>query len=114
MGVLFVSHFFFLSLTLMLGAFFNSRRPVIGIPLAVLFLQVLFLQFNLIAVLPLLRYILPWSLIVPVGRDTPSLAYTLIKGIWLETDVLITLAVVLAESLLFILLGIWRFNREEF
>ena len=30
--MVFISHYFFLSLTLMLGTFFNNRAPVIGIP----------------------------------------------------------------------------------
>lgn len=39
LGVVFLSHFFFLSLTLMLGTFFSSRGPVIGIALGLLFMQ---------------------------------------------------------------------------
>ena len=66
MGVIFISHFFFLSLTLMLGTFFNNRGPVIGIPLAILFLQQ-----NILGFLPSLRYFLPWNLVVPIGDTNP-------------------------------------------
>jgi ABC-2 type transport system permease protein len=108
LGTLFISHFFFLSLTLMLGALFNSRGPVIAIPLAILFIQQ-----NLIGFFPAVRFILPWTVVFPIG-NTPSLAYSLITGTAIQTEVLITLAVVVAESILFILIGMWRFNREEF
>jgi ABC-2 type transport system permease protein len=108
LAVIFVSHFFFLALTLMLGAFFNQRGPVIGIPLGVLFLQQ-----NLIGFLPALGYIFPWILIIPIGNGT-SLAYCLMTGATVPQELLVTLGIVLAESLIFILLGLWRFNREEF
>jgi ABC-2 type transport system permease protein len=108
MGVIFISHFFFLALTLMLGTFFDSRGPVIGIPLGILFMQQ-----NLIGFLPALSYVLPWILVVPLG-NTPSLALSLMMNIPVQPDQLITLAVVVIESILFILIGLWRFNREEF
>lgn len=108
MGVIFTSHFFFLALTLMLGTFFDSRGPVIGIPLGILFMQQ-----NLIGFLPALGYVLPWNLVIPMG-DTPSLLTSLISNIPIQTDQLITLAAIIVESLIFILIGLWRFNREEF
>jgi ABC-2 type transport system permease protein len=108
MGVIFISHFFFLALTLMLGTFFDSRGPVIGIPLGILFLQQ-----NLIGFLPSLRYVLPWNLIIPIGNTTP-LVLSLMNNIPVESDHLITLAAIVVESILFILIGLWRFNREEF
>ena len=108
MGVIFISDFFFLALTLMLGTFFDSRGPVIGIPLAVLFLQQ-----NLIGFIPSLRFVLPWTLVMPVGNITP-LVQSLILNTPVPQDQLITLAVIVFESILFILIGLWRFNREEF
>ncbi len=108
MGVIFISHFFFLALTLMLGTFFDSRGPVIGIPLGILFMQQ-----NLIGFLPALGYVLPWNLVIPMG-NTPSLVTSLIMNIPIQPDQLITLAVIVVESLIFILIGLWRFNREEF
>ena len=108
MGVIFISHFFFLALTLMLGTFFDSRGPVIGIPLGILFMQQ-----NLIGFIPALGYVLPWSLVVPLG-NTPSLALSLMMKIPVEPSQLITLAVIVVESILFIFIGLWRFNREEF
>ncbi len=108
MGVIFISHFFFLSLTLMLGSLFNNRAAVIAIPLAVLFLQQ-----NLIQFLPFLRFVLPWSLVIPLG-NTNSLAVALILRAHIESDLITLLVVTLVECLLFLVVGVWRFNREEF
>jgi ABC-2 type transport system permease protein len=108
MGVVFISDFFFLALTLMLGTFFDSRGPVIGIPLGVLFLQQ-----NLIGFLPSLRFVLPWTLVMPIGNITP-LVQSLMLNTHIPQDQLITLAVIVVESILFVLIGLWRFNREEF
>jgi ABC-2 type transport system permease protein len=108
MGVIFISHFFFLSLTLMLGAFFSSRGPVIGIPLAILFLQQ-----NILGFLPSLRYVLPWNLVIPLGNNNP-LVLSLMTRSLMQSDHLITLVVIVVESILFLLIGLWRFNREEF
>jgi hypothetical protein len=107
-GVIFISDFFFLALTLMLGTFFDSRGPVIGIPLGILFMQQ-----NLIGFLPALRYVLPWNLVVPIGNTNP-LAISFLLKTPLPQDQLITLAVIVVESILFVLIALWRFNREEF
>jgi ABC-2 type transport system permease protein len=107
-GVIFISDFFFLALTLMLGTFFDSRGPVIGIPLGILFMQQ-----NLIGFLPALRYVLPWNLVIPIGT-TPPLALSLLLQTPMSQDQLITLAVIVVESILFVLIGLWRFSREEF
>ena len=107
MGVIFLSNFFFLSLTLMLGSFFNSRGPVIGIALGLLFLQ----QY-LVGLLPVLRYILPWNLIIPMGEPMDAAVPCLLVG-WNNYSP-IPIVVVALESLLFIAIGLWRFCREEF
>lgn len=108
MGVLFVNHFFFLTLTLMLGTFFSGRGAVIGIPLALLFFQQ-----NLLGRFPALRFILPWNLIASLGESNP-LAQILILGLPVPTELLITLLLVIVESILFASIAVWRFNREEF
>jgi ABC-2 type transport system permease protein len=108
LGVIFVSHFYFLSLTLSMGTFFNSRGPVIGIPLAILFLQQ-----NLIGMLPALRFVLPWTIIFPLGNES-SPVISLMLGMPIPSENLTTLAIVAAESIIFILIALWRFNREEF
>ncbi len=108
MGVIFINHYFFLALTLMLGTFFNSRGPVIGIPLAVLFLQQ-----NILYFLPSLRFMLPWNLVVPLG-DTNPLVISLVMGTPVQSYQMVLLLVIALEGILFTLIGIWRFNQEEF
>jgi ABC-2 type transport system permease protein len=108
LAIIFVNHFFFLSLTMMLGSFFNARGPVIGIPLAILFLQQ-----NLIGFLPILRFIFPWTLSIGLGTGN-SLMFSLMTNAPIQPEQLTTLAIILIESLLFIIVCLWRFNREEF
>jgi ABC-2 type transport system permease protein len=107
LSVIFLSHFFFLSLTLMLGTFFGSRGPVIGIALGLLFLQQ-----NLIGWLPFLGKVLPWKLVLPIGEQLDAVAPCLLVGSHNYSPSLIV--VVALESVVFILIGLWRFSREEF
>jgi ABC-2 type transport system permease protein len=106
--VIFISDFFFLALTLMLGTLFNIRPPVIGIPLAILFFQQ-----NLILFLPWLRFILPWNLVVPIPNIN-SLVLSYLLKTPPTSDHGILLIITIVESLLFIAISLWRFNREEF
>ncbi len=108
MGVIFINHFFFLTLTLMLGSSFNNRAAVIAIPLAILFLQQ-----NLIQLLPVLRFVLPWNLAIPLGQ-TNSLAGSLMMRTSIHSDTLTLLVVTLVECLVFLAVAVWRFGREEF
>jgi ABC-2 type transport system permease protein len=107
LGVIFLSHFFFLSLTLMLGTLFSSRGPVIGIALGLLFLQQ-----NLIGWQPFLGDVLPWKLVIPIGEQLDAVAPCLLVGSHNYSPNLVV--VVALESLLFLLIGLYRFSREEF
>lgn len=107
LGILFLNHLFYLTLTLMLGTFFTSRGPVIGISLAFLFLQ----QY-LIGLLPVLRYVLPWTLVVPLNNTTEVLVPALLSGRPIYSYFPIVAAVF--WCILFILIGLRRFSREEF
>ncbi len=109
MGVFFVGHFFFLTFTLMLSTFFNNRGPVIGLSMTLIFMQ----QY-IVGGVPALGYFLPWNLVVPLGEQPNCLVYSLLTGTPVQTGHLITLVVVLVESIFFILIGLWRFNKEEF
>jgi hypothetical protein len=97
-------HFlFYITLTLMLGAFFKSRGPVIGISIAFLVLQDLGGQL-LALKFPWVPEVLPMRLVdmagpVALGRMTPAIEPIL-------TTVLF--------SVLFVVIAIWRFHREEF
>ncbi len=107
LGVVFLSHLFFLSLTLMLGTFFRSRGPVIGIGLGLLLMQQ-----NLIGLWPALGFLLPWRLIIPIGEQMDAVAPSILIGSHNYSPTLIL--VVALVSILFILIGMYRFNREEF
>ena len=107
MGVVFINQLFYLTLTLMLGSLFNNRGSVIGIGLAFLFLQ----QY-LVGLLPVLRYLLPWTLVVPLNNETNAIVPALLSG--QQVYSYIPLVAVLLECLLFVLVAVLRFNREEF
>jgi len=98
---------FWLSLTIMLGTFFDSWGPIIGIPLAFAFGQNIIGGFA-----PFLIYIFPWALSVPAGDDYPSLAWSLINGEAPFSWIPLIAAVIF--SVLFIAGAIWRLNRQEF
>ena len=108
LAVLWLDQLFFLGLTLMLGSFFSSRAPVVGIPLALLFLQ----QY-LIGFVPLFGYLLPWTLIIPMNGSNPS---ALVPSLMTNQPVTSWLPVLLIalEVVLFMGVAIWRFNKEEF
>jgi len=107
LSVIFLSHFFFLSLTLMLGTLFSSRGPVIGIALGLLLMQQ-----NLIGWFPFLGKILPWKLVLPLGEQLDAVAPCLLVGSHNYSPWLIV--VIALECLLFIGIGLWKFSREEF
>jgi hypothetical protein len=92
----------------MLGTFFKSRGPVIGITMAIMFLQ----QY-MIALLPALRYVLPWTLFVALSKpNVGAIVPALLIGQPIYSYIpIVALAV---ESILFVLIAVWRYNREEF
>ena len=107
LGVIWLALLWYLTLTLMLGAFLKSRGAVIGIALALLFIQ----QY-LFGLLPALKVALPWTLTVPVNNSTDSLLPMLLQG----QPVLHYLPQVLilcVEIVVFVVLAVWRFNKEE-
>jgi ABC-2 type transport system permease protein len=106
MSVIFLFNFYFLSLTLMLGTFFSSGGPVIAIALALLLLQ----QY-LVVILPILIYILPLNLVMQTGAQVDAVVPSLILGY--HNYSIIPILVVALESILFLLVGVYRFTREE-
>jgi ABC-2 type transport system permease protein len=108
LGVHLVNLFFYLALTLMLGAFLNHRGPVIAIPLVFLFGQ----QW-LLGLVPALVNVLPWALTVPPNNsDAPSVAMALMMGG--EPLSYLPLAVTLGAGVLFAAASLWAFERIEF
>jgi ABC-type transport system involved in multi-copper enzyme maturation permease subunit len=94
---------FWLGLLLMLGTFFKSRNPVIGIPLIFLFLQQLIPMIagssNTWATLVLPQRLPEYAAYLILGKPLPSL---------------VPIATVGVALLAFVLLAIIRFKREEF
>ena len=111
MGILCLFAFYWMSLTLMLGAFFNSRGPVIGIPLALIlgqqFIQGLVANFS-----PALIHYLPYELSLPLqGEAATSIVGHVILGTTPSTWMPVYSSVIAIA--IFIWLGIWRFSKEE-
>ncbi len=106
-AILGVHMLFWLTMVLMLGSFFDSWGPIIGVPLALAFGQQFIGGF-----LPFLLYIFPWNLAAPAGEEYPSLVWSLINGeapfSW------IPLIATVVFCILFTGVAIWRFNRQEF
>jgi hypothetical protein len=94
---------FYITLALMLGTLFYSRGPVIGFSIAIFIGQDLLGQI-LAVKLPWFPTLMPMRLVdmaLPVAQGGALSSYTPVI-----TTVLM--------SMLFILLAIWRFRREEF
>jgi ABC-2 type transport system permease protein len=96
---------FYLTLTLMLGALFDSGGPVIGIALAFAFGQ------QLLSSLPALSSILPWSLLVPVGESDVSVIGAIIAGQPISS--IAALVFTGAACVVFTAIAFWKFSRTE-
>ncbi len=111
LGMVLVTLFllFSLTLTLMLGTFFQGRGPVIGISLLALLAQYYLLN------VPFLRPFLPGALIFPTGQEMnqiPSLAAQLAMGQSIPTW--IPAAATILYIPMFFAIALWRFKKEEF
>jgi ABC-2 type transport system permease protein len=104
-GLLGLMLLFYLTLALMLGTIFNSRGPVIGISIGVGVVQSLLGE--------LLVAWVPWiSLVIP---DTVlQFAGLIVQGQPLPAEWPLPIIITSLMCILFILIAIWRFNREEF
>jgi ABC-2 type transport system permease protein len=107
LGVVFLAIFYFLSLTLMLGTLFNSRGPVMGISLGLLLMQ----QF-IVGGLPLLGKLLPWNLLIPIREPVDAVVPCLLTGS--NNYSILPIIAVALQSIIFVLVAIYRFTREEF
>ncbi len=106
LGLLSLYLLFYLALTLMLGTFFNTREPVLGIAIGVAIGSMLGMGQLFAGFIPWLALVLPEAL--------PGLISALVQGesipaIWPVPIIVMSLYIVL-----FVALAIWRFNREEF
>lgn len=108
LGVQLIHLLFYLTFTLMLGAIFSRRGPVIAIPLVFLFAQQL-----LLGIFPVLSKVLPWTLAMPLDNSAyPSVAAALMMGA--RPLSYLPLATTLGVSVLFVAITLWVFERVEF
>lgn len=105
--VLSLSAFFWLTLTLMTGTFFDASGSVIAIPMALYFAMWL-----LPSALPPLMYITPVILTVGPGDDLKGVSTALMLGESPFSWIPVITAVIF--SAIFIAVAIRRFNRQEF
>jgi hypothetical protein len=105
--MLFLSLLFWLALAIMLSALSNLRGLVIGIPLF------LILGFSLfVEVVPWIADFMPWSLTSAVTATRPAMGVSLVLGHPIPSFMpLIATAI---GVLIFTLVAIWRFQKEEF
>jgi hypothetical protein len=62
--------------------------------------------------LPVLRYLIPWTLVIPLNNETNAIVPSLLSDQPIYSS--IPLLAVAVESVLFVLVAVLRFNREEF
>ena len=105
-GLLFVSLLFWLSLTILLSTLSNMRGFVIGVPLIFILGYTLFTDL-----LPWTGNYMPWNLTTAIGADRQAIGVSLVTGQPLSS--LMPLWTCLAWCLLFTVIAIWRFQREE-
>jgi ABC-2 type transport system permease protein len=106
-GMLYLSLLFWLALTIMLSALSNSRGLAIGIPLFLILGFTLFVE-----VAPWLADFMPWSLTSAVSATRPAMGVSLVLGQPIPT--LMPLIATVIGCLVFTLIAIWRFQKEEF
>jgi ABC-2 type transport system permease protein len=100
-GVILLTLVFYLSLVIMLGTMFEQRGAVLGIAVGVLLGGLIASQFT-----PLVSYFLPVKM--------PDIALGLMQGQPLPGIAIAQLVTTAAWSLLFTLVALLRFGREEF
>jgi ABC-2 type transport system permease protein len=101
LGLILLTLTFYLSLVIMLGTIFEQRGAVLGIAVGVLMGGLIASQFT-----PLVSYFLPVKM--------PDIALALMQGQPLPTIAISQLITAGAWSILFTLVALLRFRREEF
>ncbi len=107
LSVLYLNVMFYFLLALMFSAATNSRGAAIGIPMAMLFGY----QF-LVGIAPWLPEITPWGLINQgSGGLKPALVVSMALGEPVSPTPIIA---TLIWCVLFVVVAVWKFNRDEF
>jgi len=99
-GVVLLTLFFYLSLVILLGVLFDSRRPVLGGVLGVLFGCSI-----MKSLIPQIGYILPTSM--------EGVALSVFLGIPLPTMLVSQVISTAILSIVFVVVALWRFKRIE-
>jgi ABC-2 type transport system permease protein len=107
LGLLFLSLLFWLTLAAMLSALSNLRGMVIGIPLFLILAYTLFVEFA-----PWTANYMPWSLTSSVSASRPAIGLSLVLGQPIPT--LMPLLATGIGCLVFTMVAIWRFQKDEF
>ncbi len=108
LGVLYLNVMFYFLLAFMFSAASNSRGAAIGLPMAVLFGY----QF-IVGLAPWTLEILPWGL-TNMGSGN-GLANSVATALALERSFsALPILATLVWCVLFIVVGVWKFNRDEF
>lgn len=105
MGLLSLTLLFYLTLSLMLGTIFKTRGPVIGISIGLLVIQSILRQLAMTWV-PWLPLVMPDTLM--------QMASPIVQGQPLPAEWPFPIISTTLMSILFVLIAMWRFNREEF
>lgn len=106
LGVISLSHLWYLTLTLMLAVLFSNRTVVLGISGGLLALSENLAKYTPVGVL------LPWNLTVAGWGTERSPLIDLLSSQPIDSF-LPKIAVVTAECVLFVLIALWRFSRQE-
>lgn len=106
-GMLFLSLLFWLALTVMLSALSNMRGMAIGIPLFLILGFTLFVE-----IVPWIADFMPWGLTSAVTASQPAMGVSLVLGQPIPT--LMPLIATVIGYLVFTMVAVWRFQRDEF
>lgn len=106
LGVISLSHLWYLTLTLMLAVLFSNRIVILGISGGLLALSENLSRYALIGA------VLPWNLTVAGWGTGRSPVINLLSGQPIH-EFLPNLAVVTAECVLFVWIALWWFSRQE-
>ena len=101
LAVLTLHLLFYLALTVMLGTLLSSRSPIVGIGVGVVISGL-----SLPNLLPQLSPFFPWRL--------PWAAGGLVLGEAVSQEAFVAIGVTAAWTMLFVVVALWRFGREEF
>jgi ABC-2 type transport system permease protein len=101
-GIAALSQLFYLTLTIMLGTFYNSRGPIAGIGIG-------FIMTGL-----LLKSLIPFQVLIATPWPLPDVAGGLAVGAELPSIWPVPIVATAVWTVVMTLLALWRFHREEF